>query len=258
MVMALCLGASLISQVARERESAEQMERVQRRSAREVLAAEEADADEESLESIKELGAITVNIGERGSGSRRVEALMSKNSDIVGWINIPGTVVDYPVMYREGDSDYYLAHDFYKKSDRNGLPVLDGRNSADMSEAVTLIHGHNLRSGNLFGALMDYQDEAFLYEHQDIMLDTRTDSRHYEIIAVCITTAAGEADGYSFYEHLEPSSDEEAQELISHAKSASIHRIAATAIPGDELLMLSTCEYTKEDGRLLVIARRIR
>ena len=201
--------------------------------------------------------AVSVRIREMSPTCLEVRALKERNPDIVGWIRISGTKVDYPVMYREGDSEYYLSHDFYGKDSRMGLPTVDGRTDRSFTTSNLLIHGHNITSGGVFGELDRYLDESFLYRHDIIDLYTEDEHRSFQVIAVVIAGAGGEEDGFSFYADTELTDEESFTDFVDHAKELSVHRIAATAIPGNRLITLSTCEYTREDGRLAIIARQI-
>ena len=186
----------------------------------------------------------------------KMEYLQKKNSDMKGWLRIHGTEIDYPVMFTEGDNDFYLEHDFFKNPDRNGLLVLDKRCNGDLNDNHILIHGHNMKSGTIFGTLKYYKDETYMRKHQGIELDTETEQRFYEVIAVVDTSANGE-HGFNYSEYINLDDKETYQSYIDNIKERSIHRIAASATFGDELLTLSTCDYTMKNGRLLVVAKRI-
>lgn len=186
----------------------------------------------------------------------KIEYLSKKNRDLSGWLRIQGTNINYPIMYREGDNEYYLNHDFFGNEDRNGLLVLDKRCSKDMSDNHLLIHGHNMKSGAIFGTLKEYKEEAYLKKHPAIELDTPDEQRFYEVIAVVVTSADGET-GFNYTNYLVLDDKYKYSEFVDLAKARSLHRIPASAGYGDQLLTLSTCDYTKKNGRLLVIAKRV-
>lgn len=182
--------------------------------------------------------------------------LKKKNTDLRGWLRIQGTAIDYPIMFTEGDNDYYLNHDFFRNTDRNGLLVLDKRCQGDLSGNHLLIHGHNMKSGAIFGTLKYYKDETYMRKHQGIELDTDTEQRFYEVIAVLDTSADGES-GFNYADYITLGDKDTFDTYVANLKLRSIHKIASTAAWGDELLTLSTCDYTMKDGRLLVVAKRI-
>ena len=111
-------------------------------------------------------------------------ALYEKNPDLAGWLTIPDTDIDYPVMYLSDDNDYYLAHNIEKEEDINGLLVLDKRCTPDGSGVNLLIHGHNMKSGAMFGNLDKYKDPEYGREHPYILYDTLYEERTYEVVAV--------------------------------------------------------------------------
>ncbi|SDB02439.1 sortase B [Butyrivibrio sp. INlla16] len=187
----------------------------------------------------------------------KIEYLYKKNKDLTGWLRINNSDIDYPIMYREGDNDYYLQHDFFGNDDRNGLLVLDKRCSFDLSDNHLLIHGHNMKSGALFGTLKYYKEDEYLRKHQAVELDTPTEQRFYEIIAVVDTTANGEKDGFNYADYININDKQTFDTYIAYLKAKSLHKIAATASYGDQLLTLSTCDYTMKNGRLLVVAKRV-
>ncbi len=188
--------------------------------------------------------------------SLKIEYLTKKNTDLSGWLRIQGTDINYPVMFKEGDNDYYLQHDFFGNDDRNGLLVLDKRCDKDMSDNHLIIHGHNMKSGAIFGTLKYYKESAYLKQHPAIEVDTPDEQRFYEIIAVVDTSANGE-NGFNYANYLQISDRDTFSEYVDSIKARSMHKIAASASYGDQLLTLSTCDYNVKDGRLLVVAKRI-
>ena len=94
------------------------------------------------------------------------------NPDMVGWIKIEGTPIDYPVMYTPEDGDFYLHHNFEGKTSRSGVPFIDERCSVGQPGANIIIYGHNMKNGSMFGTLDAYKDEAWFQAHPIIQYDT--------------------------------------------------------------------------------------
>lgn len=185
------------------------------------------------------------------------EALYQMNNDLAGWVTIPETKVNYPVMFTEGDNDYYLAHDFDGNPDKNGLLVMDKRCYRDGTGSHVLIHGHNMKTGFMFGQLKKYKDRAFYEAHPRIYFDTLYEERVYEIIAVCITSvAAGADEDFKYYDFIRIDDENAFDTYVQQARDESLYDTGREAHYGDELLTLSTCDYTKAEGRLVIIARR--
>ena len=181
--------------------------------------------------------------------------LKEKNGDLAGWLTIPGTEIDYPVMYKAGDNDFYLNHDFDGNNDVNGLLVLDKRCDPETDDPNWLIHGHNMRSGAMFGSLKDYTKEAFYKSHPDIIFSTLYEKNDYRIFAVFRSTVYDEdTTDFQYYDYISIENSEEFYDYVSGAKSQSLYDTGISPEYGDGLLTLSTCDYTKENGRLVIAA----
>ena len=95
--------------------------------------------------------------------------LKSANSDIYAWINVPGTNVNYPILQHESEQSYYLTHNVNKKSSKYGaIYTQSAFNKADFSDYNTLIYGHNMRNGTMFGTLKKFRDKKFFEKNQYI------------------------------------------------------------------------------------------
>lgn len=187
----------------------------------------------------------------------RFEKLYEENNDLVAWISIEGMKIDYPVMQCE-DDEYYLHHDFYGNEDKYGCLYV--RNKADVNDGVNfIIYGHNMRDGSMFGDLDLYQDESFYPEHSLISFDTLYEERTYEIISVFRSQIYNSDDEvFKYYQFYEADTEEEFDYFYKNIKELSMYDTGVTAEFGDTFLILSTCAYHVEDGRLAVVAKRCR
>ena len=189
----------------------------------------------------------------------KYQALKERNPDFAGWLKIPDMIIDYPVMYLENDNDYYLSHNFDKIDDVNGLLVLDKRCSEDATGRNILIHGHNMDSGAIFGTLYLYRDYEFWKAHSEIRFDSLYEERTYEIIAVFVSSVYNSnANEFAYYDYIQIETEEDFNTYVKTAKDLSLYDTGKTAVYGDELITLSTCEYSRENGRLVVLGRRLR
>ena len=111
-------------------------------------------------------------------------ALFEQNPDMIGWIVIDDTTINYPVMQTPDRPDFYLKHDFEKQYSDYGVPYAAEDCVIDPQSDNITIYGHHMKSGKMFGALEDYKSEAFYWEHPLIRFDTRAGFGLYEIIAV--------------------------------------------------------------------------
>ena len=189
----------------------------------------------------------------------KYQALKERNADLAGWLKIPDTIIDYPVMYLENDNDFYLSHNFDKAEDVNGLLVLDKRCNADASGSNILIHGHNMDSGAIFGTLYLYRDYTYWQSHSQISFDSIYEERTYEIIAVFVSSVYNSnANEFAYYDYIRIENEEDFNTYVKTAKDLSLYDTGKTAVYGDELITLSTCEYSRENGRLVILGRRLR
>lgn len=182
--------------------------------------------------------------------------LYTMNSDIVGWMKIDGTVLNYPVMQTPSKLNYYLHRDFYKEDSKHGC--LYAREACDInapSDNIT-IYGHKMQDGTMFAPLLDYKEKDFWTEHPVITFDTLTEHHTYEIFSVFLTSAS---PGYGFSYHLFVDAADEAEfdAYVAKCKELSLYDTGISAEYGDKLITLSTCEYSQYNGRLVVVAKRI-
>ena len=182
--------------------------------------------------------------------------LYLQNTDLVGWIQIEGTVINYPVMQTPEEPDYYLKRNFDGEySDWGCVYVEEFCDVFTPSDNVT-IYGHHMYDGSMFTALTRYNDRDFLAAHPYIIFNTLLERHTYEIIAV-FTTTASVGEGFRYNAFVNADSEEEFDAYVSQCKQLSLYRIDATAEYGDKLITLSTCEYTQVNGRFVVVAKRI-
>ena len=245
----------LFRETALEKKSRDQLKKLQETVASPMGSVEEnkeALSTEAGEEEIPE-----VRTGENSSRLSHYQMLYQENNDFCGWLRIPDTRIDYPVMYREGDNDYYLSHDFYGQEDKNGLLVLDKRCDPTGPMDHLLIHGHNMKSGLMFGELKEYKEEAYYKKHPLIWYDTLYHEYTYTVAAVFLSTVRAEDTGhFDFYDYIRIGSEEEFNAYVEGAKAAALYETGKTPVYGDCLLTLSTCDYTNEDGRLVLLAYR--
>lgn len=179
------------------------------------------------------------------------------NNDFVGWLNIPGTVIDYPVMQCD-DNEYYLNHDFYGKKDRYGCLFVKDYADIDTPDTNFIIYGHNMNDGSMFGELDNYSQKSYYTKHPTLSFDTLYENRSYEIISVFLSKVYdNDESAFKYYEFYNADTEEEFLNFYDNIMSMSIYDTGVTAEYGDTFITLSTCAYHEEDGRLVVVAKRI-
>lgn len=176
-----------------------------------------------------------------------------KNSDFVGWIRIDGTNINYPVMQTLDNPDYYLKHNFEHEYSDYGVPYLD--EACVLGESNNyVIYGHHMKNGSMFYDLDGYADPEFCKEHPVIRFDTLAGFGKYEVIAVFRFNT--ERDKFR-YDQGVSMTEEEYGQYIEQVHERELYSTGKTAQYGDQLLTLSTCEYTYRNGRLVVVARKV-
>ncbi len=185
------------------------------------------------------------------------QELYAMNDDLVGWINIPDTKVNYPVMQTPDEPNYYLDRNFNKEKSRLGAIYV--REVCDVFKPSdnVVIYGHYISSGaSMFVNLHKYTKKSFWETHQTFTFDTLYEHHTYQIIAAFKTTANA-GDGFPYHRFNEAKNKEEFDEFIKTVKELDFYETGVTAEYGDKLVTLSTCEYTLDNGRLVVVAKRI-
>lgn len=179
--------------------------------------------------------------------------LYEQNNDFVGWIQIDGTNINYPVMHTPDNPDYYLKHSFENTWSDYGVLYLDEACVIGQSNNL-VIYGHHMSNGSMFCDLELYSDPAFCMDHPVIRFDTLSSFGEYEVIAVFRYNTNQETFRYDREVNMDETrfswfmEQVHARELFSTGKDASF---------GDQMLTLSTCEYTYKNGRLVVVARKV-
>lgn len=184
--------------------------------------------------------------------------IFAENDDMVAWLNIPGTEIDYPVMQTMEDEEYYLYRNFKKEKDKNGCLILD--TDSDLSNATgnMIIHGHNMRSGAMFGNLGEYASEEYGKAHDTITLTTKTETRTYKLVAAFYSKIYGVNDKvFKYYNFFDAASEEEFNYFYDNIKKMRLYDTGYTAEYGKQFITLSTCAYHTSNGRFVVVAQRI-
>lgn len=183
--------------------------------------------------------------------------LYLENADMVGWIQIEGTGIDYPVMQTPADPNYYLKHDFEKNYTDYGCPFMQADCDALCPSDNLIIYGHNMKDGSMFADLAKYRSKDFWQTHKTVRFDTAVGSCAYEIFAVIHTTEqADAADAFPFYRFVDAAAPEDFADYVSACKARALYDTGIYAECGDRLLTLSTCDNITDDGRWLVIAKQ--
>ncbi len=164
-----------------------------------------------------------------------LDALREVNPDIIGWIEIPGSPVSYPIM-QGSDNNFYLDHSWKGESNVSGSIYMDYRSSADFSDFHSIVYGHRMADGSMFAFLTKYSKQSHLEENPYVYVVTDAGVSRYAIFSSYETATGG---GHSYRLGLE--TDEDRQVLIDYFKKKSDIESDISPAPDDEILTLSTC-----------------
>lgn len=172
------------------------------------------------------------------------EKLAKINSDIVGWLYIKGTNVNYPVV-QGPDNDYYLTRMFDGSYNKSGSIFLDYRCSADFSDRQTIIHGHHMKNKTMFSGLTDYKEQAFYDDHSTAVLVTP--SAYYEVMFFSGYVSDNFSSAWKL--GLEGA---EFERWLGEIQQKSCFEPSGLPTAEDRILTLSTCTYDFDDAKFVL------
>ena len=177
------------------------------------------------------------------------------NADFIGWLTIEGTNINYPVMQTPNNPDFYLKHSFDKGYSEYGVPYMQENCRLGLSDNC-IIYGHHMQDGSMFADLCKFESEDFYKEHKTFRFDTLGAYGEYEIVCV-FKTSVYSADGFKYYHFVDAANAEEFNAYLSTCQALALYDTGVSAQYGDRLLTLSTCEYSRTNGRMVVVAKLI-
>lgn len=187
------------------------------------------------------------------------EEFFLQNDDMVGWLLIPDTPIDYPVMQTMEDEEYYLRRDFYGNPNDNGSLFMDTGSDVDLPGTNLLVHGHNRLTEDMFGTLMRYEEEAYAKEHPFIFFTTREEERVYQVLGAFHSEVYRVTDQvFKYYQFFQADSEAEFDFFYDSVKALELYDTGVTAEYGDHFITLSTCSFIGERGRFVVVGRELR
>ena len=187
----------------------------------------------------------------------KYKKLFSQNKSLIGWIKIDDTNIDYPVM-QTVNNEYYLKHNYNQEYDKNGSIFLD--KDCDITNPGTnmIIYGHHMSSGKMFGKLDLYSSKEYYEKHPIIQFDTIYEEGRYQIMYVFRSRIYNEDEiVFKYYQFLEASTPEEFDSHMNEMAKLALYDTGVTATYGDKLITLSTCDRSEQDGRFVVVAKKI-
>ena len=178
-----------------------------------------------------------------------LDSLRERNKDVVGWIRIPGTQLDYPIMQGE-DNEFYLNHAWNKDNSFSGSIFLESRNDPSFSQYNTIVYGHNMRNGSMFATLREYKKDKYRQKRPYVYIRTDEGIFRYEIFAAFDAPLDCPVYGLSFNQA------ETKQRLLDFVMENSVIETGVVPDITDRILTLSTCTNTGYGSRWVVMARQ--
>lgn len=181
--------------------------------------------------------------------------LYSMNNDVVGWIKLDNSNIDYPIMQ---NGEYYLRRNIYKEYSSYGTPFLADYCNINTSDNL-IIYGHHIKSGMMFADLDKYKSYDYYLNHKIFKLyklqGTETIEEEYKVV-FCFKTTVNKG-GFKYYSFYNATSEAEYLSFVEQCRELSFYNTEESANYGDKLITLSTCEYSLNNGRMVVVAKKI-
>ena len=177
---------------------------------------------------------------------RNLAPLFEQNRDCIGWLCIPGTTLDYPVMHTPGSPLKYLRRDFFGNRSQSGVPFLDWR--CTLTDDNLILYGHNMKSGTMFAGITAYRNQNYRDSHPVIEFETEQGCVCYTIFAVIRLRKTDR-----WYSFLRAEDEDSFCRAVTDIQSRALYDTGITPSPGQQMLTLSTCYGSHDDDRLVVI-----
>lgn len=188
----------------------------------------------------------------------KVKELQQENSDVVGWIRIENTNINYPLL-QGTDNDYYLTHNYKKEYSSYGSIYLKTQSDIKDVNSNVHIYGHSMKDKQMFGMLKEYKNKEFYEQHPIIYIATEEDEAEYQIIYVFKSRIfyKDETNVFRYYQCYNFNNEEEYNYYIENCKAIQLYDTGITAKYGEQLITLSTCDSSQDDTRIVVVAKKI-
>ena len=182
--------------------------------------------------------------------------LYSQNSDMAGWISV-GEQINYPIMKCAEDENFYLHNDFNKLESSYGALYLSEESKIGQ-KGINVIYGHSMKDGSMFGSLKKYLDADYLEENKVIQIDSIYENMRYEVVAVFKSQIyMSNEEVFRYYSYKGDVSEGLFQDYINGVSNIAEYNNLESVKYGDSLIELVTCNYHVENGRLVVLCKKI-
>ena len=188
---------------------------------------------------------------------QKVINLKQENEDIIGWIQIDNTIIDYPVL-QATDNNYYLTRNYKKEKSKYGSIFAKSECDIKNNNSNVIIYGHNMKDEQMFNTLLKYENKNFYDEHKEIKIATESEESKYSIVSVFKSRVfyQDEKDVFRYYNYTKFDNEEEYNTFIKKCKEIQLYDTGVSAQYGEQLVTLITCEYSQINGRMIVVAKK--
>jgi sortase B len=178
----------------------------------------------------------------------KFKALIAKNEDVIGWLKLDNTVIDYPVT-QSNDNEFYLEHDVNKQKNQAGSIFMDYRNNLELSNRNLILYGHDMLDKSMFAAILSYESKYYWDAHPIIHFDTKFNNQDWEVFSAYTTDVDFD------YIQTDFKSNKEYNQFLQLIQQKSVHPSTLKLAEDDTILTLSTCSYAFNNARFVVHAR---
>ena len=186
-----------------------------------------------------------------GENQINFSELQNINSEVVGWIILKDTAVNYPIPQTD-DNQYYVENTFKRQKNASGAIFMDYRNDSSFEDRNTILYGHNMKNGSMFHTLPSYQEQAYFDAHSVGALFTPDGQYEIQLFSAYIVAADDP------YTQTQFSSDEEYMKFIDKIRERSLIESDVEVSAEDKIVTLSTCTYEFEDARFVVHGKLVK
>ncbi len=187
----------------------------------------------------------------------KVIALQQENTDVKGWIQIDDTIINYPIL-QTTNNEYYLNHNYKRKNSKYGSIFLKDKCDLLNNNSNLIIYGHNMKDEQMFNTLLKYENKNFYDNHKTIKIATNNEESEYSIIAVFKSRVfyQDEKNVFRYYNYINFDDEQTYDEYIINCKKIQLYDTGISAKYGEQLITLITCEYSQDNGRMVVVAKK--
>ena len=216
---------------------------------------QESDTIETQFEKLEQIIQTEETTDEIYSTAKeKYQSVYDINNHFIGWIFLPDTALNYPVMQTKDSPEYYLRRDFEGKYSSYGVPFMDYKCTVDESDNI-IIYGHNMTNGTMFSAVTQYSNKQYWENHRYIGFDTMNGFGTYEVAIHGLIDL--KTTDFNYIADVDFTRKEHFDSYIAQAKQYQMYDTGVSLEYGDKLLLLSTCQTGNDDGRHIIIAKKI-